>query len=235
MIDGRFNIGDIIVHFKRELTDGTDKKAYLYKILGVAEHTETGESLVVYRALYGDCKLYARPLEMFNSKVDKEKYPNIHQKHRFEKFYGEMDFRTFLLDKCFLVNSTELEFGVSTLEDLEEASGLKAEYYTGDDNGEHGYIFGNIGDTNDELYVRVDDNNVILGLLLKFGNRYESSLHFRFNTEIPTLAYMKENFRVEDTDKHGHYKVYGCDDSEISCECLADSYAIKAISIELKE
>ena len=54
-------------------------------IVGVAVHSETREPMMVYRALYDDKGMYVRPLDMFLSEVDREKYPDIKQKYRFEK------------------------------------------------------------------------------------------------------------------------------------------------------
>ena len=77
-----FKAGDIVQHFKRETVD-PQTTTYLYEIIGIATHSETRESMMVYQALYGDQGLYVRPLEMFMSEVDHKKYPNIRQKYRF--------------------------------------------------------------------------------------------------------------------------------------------------------
>lgn len=83
--------GRLVQHFKRELMSEEERKSaptkYTYEIVGTAMHTETEEQLVIYRALYGDMKMYARPVDMFLSEVDREKYPDVKQKFRFERAY----------------------------------------------------------------------------------------------------------------------------------------------------
>lgn len=59
-------------------------KGDYYLVEDIANDSETGEPFVVYRKLYGDGGLWIRPLKMFLSEVDHEKYPDCEQKYRFE-------------------------------------------------------------------------------------------------------------------------------------------------------
>ena len=65
-------------------------KGNLYEVIAIAYDSESNNDevlhkLVVYKALYGDGKIWVRDYDMFNSCVDKEKYPNVSQEYRFEE------------------------------------------------------------------------------------------------------------------------------------------------------
>ena len=91
MSDDRIKVGDIVQHFKREMLSDKNNSIYLYRVVAIAQDTETNEKLVIYEALYGGFRdvnfgVYSRPYDIFMSEVDHEKYPDISQKYRFEKF-----------------------------------------------------------------------------------------------------------------------------------------------------
>ena len=74
MLEREIKVKGVYQHFKGNY----------YLVEDIAIGSEDDTEYVVYRALYGDNKLYIRPLDMFLSKVDKEKYPTCNQEYRFE-------------------------------------------------------------------------------------------------------------------------------------------------------
>lgn len=87
----RIKNGDIVQHFKRETVTNGDPNAYLYKVIDVnAREVDNYTRVVVYEALYdnGDIvkhgNVFVRNYEEFMSEVDRNKYPDIKQKYRFE-------------------------------------------------------------------------------------------------------------------------------------------------------
>ena len=63
-------------------------KGSIYIVDGIAVHSETAEPLVIYHKEHEHNRMWARPLSMFRSPVDKKKYPNVTQEMRFEKIEG---------------------------------------------------------------------------------------------------------------------------------------------------
>ncbi len=70
----KLKINGVYRHFKGDY----------YIVLDVAQNSENNDKYVVYRALYGENKLWIREINMFLSEVDHDKYPDIDQKYRFE-------------------------------------------------------------------------------------------------------------------------------------------------------
>lgn len=92
-------------------------KGNIYQIRCLAKHSETGEMMVVYQAMYDTFQIYVRPLAMFMEEVDVEKYPDARQQYRFE----------LLQDSELVSGSQAAEETISSLQAVEETiSGLQA-------------------------------------------------------------------------------------------------------------
>ena len=83
-------VGQIYRHFKGNT----------YQIVAIAKHSETEEQMVVYQPLYTDGGVWVRPLDMFMSKVDKGKYPDVEEEYRF----------TFVPEEALQVDAGIMEF-----------------------------------------------------------------------------------------------------------------------------
>jgi len=91
LLTRHFKKDNISTEFDRPLPKEGEKYRHfklgkIVTVIGVSRHTETEELTVVYEY---EGHIWNRPLEMFMSEVDKEKYPNTEQKYRFELVESE--------------------------------------------------------------------------------------------------------------------------------------------------
>lgn len=99
----QIEIGKIYKHFKNKL----------YVVLDIVNDCESNndieyKKIVIYKALYGDNLVWARPLEMFASEVDHEKYPEVKQKYRFEE-YDISNEKLKELEKCIIEKNNNID------------------------------------------------------------------------------------------------------------------------------
>lgn len=172
--------GEIYKHFKNKI----------YQIVTIAYHSETGEQLVVYQALYGDFSCCARPLEMFMSKVDREKYPEVLQEYRFE-----------LVDKDTL---PKVHKDVNTNSEAKKSSTMDSiDTY-------------NVAKEQDETYIEHELPNPDLLAFLD-ADTYEDkknllvSMHSRMTDELINSIAASLDVSVDDGDIETRYKsLYNC-------------------------
>ena len=101
-------------------------KGNIYQIRCLAKHSETGEMMVVYQAMYDTFQIYVRPLAMFMEEVDVEKYPDARQQYRFE----------LLQDSELVSGSQAVEETISGLQAVEEPVKESNEGSGGTENAE---------------------------------------------------------------------------------------------------
>lgn len=117
----------------------------LYQIITLGFHTETNEEMVVYQALYGEFKVYIRPLDMFLERIDKEQYPEAEQEYRFQ-----------LVDTDRLsLSSDETEQEIISVEEEEnqKINPLLLQFLDAETYGEKLKIFLEMRDTIDEVVL----------------------------------------------------------------------------------
>ncbi len=117
----------------------------LYQIITLGFHTETNEEMVVYQALYGEFKVYIRPLDMFLERIDKEQYPEAEQEYRFQL----VDADRLSLSS----NETEQEMISVEEEENQKINPLLLQFLDAETYGEKLKIFLEMRDTIDEVVL----------------------------------------------------------------------------------
>lgn len=187
-------------------------KGNVYQIVTVAEHTETEEKLVVYQAMYGDFKVYARPLSMFMEKVDKQKYPEATQEYRFEKvtdWVSGMTEPVRMCNKPFQGN-TNAEEKLSLQENMINQEAVTAQVSVGDDDVQEPQLDPLLLD-----FLDADTYEEKLNIL--------AALHHRITDDMITTMAIASDVEVEDGDLETRY-------SELkNCLLTLEKYEINRI------
>ena len=162
-------------------------KGNLYKVITVAEHTETEEKLVIYQALYGEFKVYARPLSMFMESVDKEKYPYATQKLRFEPLEQLVDAVTGAVSEMSVTKKVEVTKENYQGKSGEEEKKADAEYNTVEKEEAEYFL-----DPMVESYLDTDSYREKLNIL--------QALHHRITEDMLTTMSIVIDFELPEGD-----------------------------------
>lgn len=86
-MDNRMNAQKVAEHYKEQMVGETYRhlKGGIYIVTDIAVHSETEGLIVIYKTFDSPSLTWARPLSMFLSEVDKNKYPDVRQEYRFEQ------------------------------------------------------------------------------------------------------------------------------------------------------
>ncbi|HAQ51885.1 MAG TPA: DUF1653 domain-containing protein [Lachnospiraceae bacterium] len=141
--------GEVYRHFKGKM----------YKVMGVAVHSETGEAMVIYQGMYGDHVTYVRPYESFIEKLDKKKYEDASETYRF----------TFIPMNSEFSDVTDSHISEDTPTKKEESQSPMIKFLDTDDFDEKYEILCNIprADINDVL---IDNLAVTLDVVIPDGS-----------------------------------------------------------------
>ena len=199
MPQGNPKSGELYRHFKQNL----------YQVVTTAKHTETGEILVIYQALYGDFGVYARPLSMFISEVDRKKYPKAGQRYRFmlleenaREIRGETNTGRISLVSGHSSSGEEVQETASIMQEempenrraaaaKKDVTELLMEFYDADTNSQRYDIL--LAMQKDITDITIDNMAVVLDVVIPEGDLYgrfeelKRCLSTRQKYELPRL------------------------------------------------
>lgn len=169
-------------------------KGNLYQVRCLARHSETGEMMVVYQAMYGDFQIYARPLDSFMEEVDREKYPNAPGRYRFELVNAQSGTQAELP-----VTDTEL---TKTVQSAKQPEPLTA--------SEPAAAITDVPDEKNEVQEELNIDPLVLQFLDadSYERRLEilSMLHSRIDNHMINIMAVAVDIEVEDGDIESRYE-----------------------------